>query len=67
MYFFSAPKVVPVLIPSLGLDLPPLNPGSTVGSHRGSLADGVGPVPTVDRVPTYLARTSVRVQSAAAV
>ena len=29
---FSAPRAVPVLSPSPGLDLPPLNPGSTVGS-----------------------------------
>ena len=58
--------MVLVLSPSPGLDLPPLNPGSTVGSRRGLLADGVGPLSTADRVPTHLDSTSVRAQGAAA-
>ena len=61
----SAPQAVPVLCPSPRLDLPPLNPGTTVGYHRGLLVDGVSPVLPDGRVPTTLVQCSVRGRGAA--
>ena len=49
----SAPQSVSVRSPSPGLDLPPLNPGTTIGYHCGLLADGVGLVPPDDRIPFH--------------
>ena len=60
---FAAAQVVLVHCPSPGLDLQPPPPpklGVTVGIHRELLADGVGPVPSDDRVPFPLAQEYVR-------
>ena len=64
--FLSAPQAVPVLSPSPGLDMPSLNPGPTVGYHRGLLADGVGQVLPDGRVPTHLVQDNVGVAGATA-
>ena len=47
----AAPPSVPVLCPSLGLDVPSRNPESTVGLHREFLGDGDGRVPSGSRIP----------------
>ena len=61
----TAPQAVPIRCPSPGLDLPPLKPVDTVSYHRELLADGVGPVPSDDRVPFPLEQVYVRERGSA--
>ena len=61
----TAPLAVPVCCPSPRFDLLPLKPGDTVDYHRELLADGVGPVPSDDRVPFPLDQDYVRERGSA--